>query len=176
MIPLDKKTARRKGLESRAAIPEETRKEKDLLIQSRVIEKIRNRNVIGCYVSMNDEADTSLIREYCYENGKILAVPKVTGKTLVFHRIESDEELKEGCFHVREPYKDRPVQPEDIDFMIVPLSSFDSSNNRTGYGKGFYDSVLERCPYKAGIAYEEQRADHIEADPWDIPLDEIITA
>lgn len=173
---MDKKTARKTGLANRAAISAEARKEKDTAIQKQVIEKIRDLKTVGCYVSFNDEADTSLIRQYCYETGKVLAVPKVDGNTLVFHRILSDSDLEKGCFGVMEPVLDDPVDPSKIDFMIVPLSSFDVKGNRTGYGKGYYDRILGRCRHTAGIAYAEQKTDLIEADPWDIALDEIIYA
>ena len=173
---MDKKTARKTGLANRAAISTESRKEKDAAIQKQVIEKIRDLKTVGCYVSFSDEADTSLIRQYCYETGQVLAAPRVAGNTLVFHRIRSDSELEKGCFGVMEPEHDDPVDPSEIDLMIVPLSSFDAKGNRTGYGKGYYDSILGRCRHTAGIAYAEQKTDLIEADPWDIPLDEIIYA
>ena len=173
-IPLDKKSARKYGLARRAAIPLDLRAEKDRAIQKEIISMIEPVQTVGCYVSMKDEVNTWGILQDCLDKGKSVAVPKVTGNTLVFHRIRSFGDLKEGTFGVREPYRDDPVEPEDIDFMIVPLSCFDEKGNRTGYGKGYYDSILKRCPYKAGIAYSEQKTDQIEPDPWDIPLDTVI--
>ncbi len=173
-MPLDKKTARRSGLNARHALNEEERKQKDAKITEKVIEAIRDRNVIGCYVSMKDEADTYGIIEWCLAHDKTVAVPRVEGRTLSFYEIHGFDDLKEGTFSVLEPFRGRLIEPEEIDFMIVPLSAFDEENNRTGYGKGYYDSILSRCAYKAGIAYDVQKCDRIISDPWDVPLDQVI--
>lgn len=173
-MPSDKNTARQSGLKARAALGREERKEQDARIEKRVIEKIQNMNVIGCYVSMKDEVNTYGIIDWCLKHGRTVAVPRCEGNTLTFHRIRSFNDLAEGHFHVMEPLRDDPVDPEKMDMMIVPLSAFDEQNNRTGYGKGYYDSILAACPYKAGIAYRQQKTDTILCDPWDVRLDEVI--
>lgn len=175
-MPLDKNTARKRGLTARAALSREERKEKDARITKQVIEKIGDINVIGCYVSMKDEADTHEIITWCLAHNRTVCVPKVEGNTLVFHKIQSLDELAEGTFGVMEPLRDDPISPEQIGFMIVPLSAFDEKNHRTGYGRGYYDSILKRCAYKAGIGYAEQKCEEIQCDPWDVRLDEVIYA
>ena len=159
---------------SRALLTEKQRAEKNARLFETVIAKLRDCQVIGTYVSMKDEADTKAIIRWCFENGKTVAVPKVNGSTLVFHIIESFDDLKAGAFGVEEPFKERPVSCKEIEFMIVPLSAYDEKNSRTGYGRGYYDSVLKQCAHTAGLAYIEQKSDLIETDPWDVPLDEII--
>ena len=67
-----------------------------------------------------------------------------------------------------------PVQ--EINMMIVPLSSYDSKNHRTGYGKGYYDSVLLNCRNRIGVAFQEQEVDFIDVEPHDVTLDEIIVS
>ena len=171
---MDKKSARRYGLDARTALSAADRLRKNRLIAERVISMIRDMEIIGCYVSMKDEADTYGILNWCLENGKTLAVPKVSGNTLVFHAIGSLADLRRGNFGVMEPEGGRIIQPEETDIMLVPLSCFDSNNNRTGYGRGYYDSILRQCPRKTGIAYAEQKTDCIECDPWDVPLDNVI--
>lgn len=99
----------------------------------------------------------------------------MTGNTLVFYYISSFSELQEGAFHVLEPYSQNKADLKDIDFMIVPLSSYDLSFHRCGYGKGYYDSILRECRYKAGIAFHEQCVDGIEVEPFDVSLDYVIS-
>lgn len=123
---------------------------------------------------MREEAETDMLIRHCLEQGKRVCVPKVCGRTLVFYRIMSEDDLHPGVFGVMEPETGETVEPEDIDIMFVPLSAFDGAGNRTGYGKGYYDSVLSRSRLKVGLAFAEQMCEDIEADPWDIPLDEII--
>ena len=173
---MDKKTARRQGLQARKNIPADVRSEKSRIIADILIRKITGMHCIGCYVTLNDEVQTEAILKHCLENGIRLGVPKVTGSTLKFYEITSLNDLQEGCFHVREPMNGREVMCEEMDLMIVPLSAFDDENHRTGYGKGYYDSVLKRCRRTAGIAFAEQKVDRIETDPWDVDLDEVIYA
>jgi 5-formyltetrahydrofolate cyclo-ligase len=173
---MEKKTARSIGLSARAGIPADRRMQynEDLLRQMKQLAE--NRRLIGCYVSMKDEADTLAFLSWCFEQHKPVAVPLVEGNTLTFHRITSMQDLHPGTFGVLEPLKEEAVDCSEIDLMFVPLSSFDRRNQRTGYGRGYYDSVLETGMYKAGIAYPEQRVDSIDTDPWDVPLDEILVA
>ena len=137
---------------------------------------IKADDIVGCYVSMKDEADTYPIIRYCFDHGIPVAVPKVVDNTLQFHRICSFDQLKEGTFGVSEPIVSCPVAVYDITLMFVPLSSYDDACHRTGYGKGYYDSVLNECGRKIGLAYSEQKMESIETDPWDVILDEIIAA
>lgn len=71
------------------------------------------------------------------------------------------------------------VPPMMLDMVLVPLLAFDSTGNRLGYGKGYYDQFLSmvrpNCP-KIGLAFEFQKVDSaLPAEPHDIPLDYIIT-
>ena len=170
---MDKKSARKLGLNRRSQLND--RKERSDVIQQKVISQLTPNMTIGCYVSMKDEVSTEKILQYCFDHNIRVAVPKTHKTTLTFHEIRSFEDLLPGVFGVREPNNGNVIEPSRIDWMIVPLSSFDSENNRTGYGKGYYDSILKDCRRKTGIAFSVQEVDAIETDPWDVPLDEIIT-
>ena len=173
---MDKNSARRLGLAARKQLSEQVRSDKDKVIADLVVSRLEKGQCIGCYVSLPDEVNTDLILSYCFDKGIRVCVPKVTDNDLVFYAISSFDDLKEGYCGIREPVKGEQIDPEDIAIMIVPLSSFDDENNRTGYGRGFYDRILQKCGYKLGIAYREQKVDHIDTDPWDIRLDEVVYA
>ena len=171
---MEKKTARSIGLSARAGIPADRRMQynEDLLRQMKQLAE--DRRLIGCYVSMKDEADTLAFLAWCFEQHKPVAVPLVEGNTLTFHQITSMQDLHPGTFGVMEPAKEHAAACSEIDLMFVPLSSFDRRNQRTGYGRGYYDSVLACCRRKIGIAFPEQKTERIEPDPWDIPLDAVL--
>ena len=65
----------------------------------------------------------------------------------------------------------------------MPLVGFDKYKNRLGMGGGFYDKTLEfqkkrnnfKVPKLFGLAFDCQEVDKLEAEPWDIPVDGIIT-
>ena len=172
---MDKKDARKAGLQQRALLSAAERAEKSRRITEKILPLLKEQTLVGCYVSMRDEVSTDGIISYCLHNDIPVAVPRVEGRTLVFVKITPDTRWTAGSFGVREPEGGETVRPEEISLMIVPLSAFDDNGNRTGYGKGFYDSVLGRCQRKTGIAFAVQKCSRIEADPWDIPLDSVIT-
>ena len=176
MAPLDKKIARAKGLQARALLSLKERSKKSHAVCQEVISRIHAGMIVGCYVSVKDELDTSEILEYCFANNITVCVPKVVENTLQFYKIKSNHDLVPAPFGLLEPNVTEMILVQRIDMMIVPLSSYDSKNHRTGYGKGYYDSVLCNCINKIGIAFQEQEVDQIDVEPHDVTLDEIIVA
>lgn len=176
MAPLDKKIARAKGLQARALLSLKERSKKGHVVCQEVISRIHAGMIVGCYVSVKDELDTSEILEYCFANNITVCVPKVVENTLQFYKIKSNHDLAPAPFGLLEPNVTEMILVQRIDMMIVPLSSYDSKNHRTGYGKGYYDSVLSNCINKIGIAFKEQEVDQIDVELHDITLDEIISA
>ena len=176
MAPLDKKIARAKGLQARALLSLKERNQKSHVVSQEVISRIHAGMVIGCYVSIKDELNTSEILKYCFANDIIVCVPKVVENTLQFYQIKSNHDLVPAPFGLLEPNVTEMIPVQKIDMMIVPLSSYDSKNRRTGYGKGYYDSVLLNCRNRIGVAFQEQEVDQIDVESHDITLDEIISA
>ena len=176
MDPVDKNIARAKGLQARAFLSLKKRSEKSHTVCQEVISRIHAGMIIGCYVSVKDELDTSEILEFCFANNISVCVPKVVENTLQFYKIKSNDDLVPAPFGLLEPNVTEMIPVQKIDMMIVPLSSYDSKNHRTGYGKGYYDSVLGNCINKIGIAFQEQEVDQIDVEPYDVTLDEIIVA
>lgn len=83
-----------------------------------------------------------------------------------------------GPFGIRQP---DACQPEiEPDWIIVPLVGVDRRGNRIGQGAGHYDRALARLqaikPVRTiGLAWDVQLVDSVPADPWDQPLDLIVT-
>lgn len=69
----------------------------------------------------------------------------------------------------------------DPDILLVPLSVFDGSGNRIGYGAGHYDRAIDLLvkkghkPRLVGIAFDCQEVASVPAEPHDIGLDAIVT-
>ena len=61
--------------------------------------------------------------------------------------------------------------------MLLPLVAFDAHGTRLGRGAGYYDRTLEhqKPACLLGIAYAFQQIPWIQPEPWDIPLDGIVT-
>jgi 5-formyltetrahydrofolate cyclo-ligase len=75
------------------------------------------------------------------------------------------------------------IQPRRLDIVLTPVLGFDTQANRLGMGGGYYDrtfvfrrSATHRSrPYLLGIAYTEQQCATLPINPWDIPLDAVLT-
>lgn len=73
-----------------------------------------------------------------------------------------------------------PIVPaKALNMIIVPLVAFDRTGARLGYGGGCYDRYLPTVAPEClivGIAFDEQRVDHVPTDPHDLPLPNIVSA
>lgn len=172
---MNKNEARTAGLKQRSLLTEEQRSLYSHHIFLQTIPFLHKAGIVGCYVSMRDEVITDEIIHHCFTMQIPLAVPKTQKDGLHFYRIHAMDDLKPGVFGVKEPWRGEEVSLENIDLMLVPLSSFDASLHRTGYGRGYYDHILLDTMSKIGLAFSCQKVDSIETDPWDVTLDRIIT-
>ena len=73
-----------------------------------------------------------------------------------------------------------PIVPADmLGMIVVPLVAFDRTGARLGYGGGCYDRYLPTLSASCqiiGVAFDEQRVDHVPTDAHDLPLPNIISA
>jgi 5-formyltetrahydrofolate cyclo-ligase len=75
------------------------------------------------------------------------------------------------------------LRAQELDLILLPLVGFDERGNRLGMGAGFYDRSLAflrhrsrwRRPQLLGVAHDGQRVEALAPEPWDVPLDGVIT-
>ncbi|MEE8807682.1 MAG: 5-formyltetrahydrofolate cyclo-ligase [Lactimicrobium sp.] len=172
---MDKQAARQAGLQARKALSSRERKAMSMAIVQKLLPYLDDISCIGVYLPMREEVDIDPLIQTCYAKGIHVYAPVVRKGTLIFHQITSNTVYATSRFGVQEPV-DTPIKPvEEMDLFIVPLSSFDSQCHRTGYGKGYYDSVLNRARHKIGVAYSVQQMAEIDVEPHDVTLDGIVT-
>ena len=109
--------------------------------------------------------------------GRILvAVPRVEGDIMRFYVYDSSN-MQIGSFGISEPVGDAPLEPEDIDLMIVPGVVFTADGSRMGRGKGFYDKYMSQPGFRAmkiGICYAEQVVGNLPLESHDVKMDCVI--
>jgi 5-formyltetrahydrofolate cyclo-ligase len=132
---------------------------------------------VAGYIAIGSEANASKLLAAAAAKGCALALPHVTSRIapMRFLQWNDGELLEQGPFGLMQPKASAPVVVPDI--ALVPLVAFDERLMRLGQGAGHYDralSVLENC-VAVGIAWSVQQADILPADPWDVPLDAILT-
>jgi len=112
-----------------------------------------------------------------------LALPSIDAAgTLRFRRWSRTEPLVTGPFAIEQP---APTAAEigiaELDVILMPLLGFDRSGTRLGSGAGYYDRALANggprasSPVLVGIAFATQGFDSLPRDPWDVPLDAVVT-
>ena len=135
---------------------------------------------IASYYPSNYEVNIlGFIEQASKKNYKIsLPVVRPSGK-MSFKPWKYKEPLYVSSFGTLEP---QSSQKEVIpDLVMVPLVAFDSELNRLGYGKGYYDRILNKISLtkkKAiflGIAYSFQKYKKIPVNHHDVKLDYICT-
>lgn len=125
------------------------------------------------YWPLPGEVDT---RSLIQAGGKRFVLPVVCGDDLLL-KVYDPSRMREGAFGILEPDESaETVAPEEIDFAIIPGVAFSPDGMRLGRGRGFYDRLLGslHC-VKAGVAFPFQMFDELPADPWDLPMDLVVT-
>lgn len=138
----------------------------------------KNAQTVWLYAALPDEVDLSLLIQDAEQSGKRILLPVVDGNDLQIRVYDSRHIVRKGKFNILEPTSECPVLTnlEEINLAIIPGRAFTRSGLRMGRGKGYYDRTLRsvRCP-KWGVAFECQIVDELPTDPWDVPLERIIT-
>ncbi|MCH5285002.1 MAG: 5-formyltetrahydrofolate cyclo-ligase [Akkermansiaceae bacterium] len=76
------------------------------------------------------------------------------GRQLSFHRVQHPaQDLTAGALGILAPRPELPELPPDAaDIILVPGVAFTPEGERLGYGGGYYDRFLPRCPQARTIA------------------------
>jgi 5-formyltetrahydrofolate cyclo-ligase len=135
---------------------------------------------VHCYLAMRSEVATRPLIADALGRGKRVAVPVVVPKAaeLAHAWLQSLDasEMVAGSFGTFNPRDMQPAAVGDWDLTIVPLLAFDRRGYRLGYGKGYYDRLLGSQPMPTiGVAFAAQEIAELPAEPFDIPLDWIVT-
>lgn len=106
-----------------------------------------------------------------------LALPFIgaRGEGMRFKQWLLGETLIKSPFGFLQPETNAPDAVPDI--ILVPLVGFDRDMNRLGQGAGHYDRIFTLFPnaLRIGLAWSCQEISTIPIDPWDIPLDAVLT-
>jgi 5,10-methenyltetrahydrofolate synthetase len=109
--------------------------------------------------------------------GALTALPVVVAprSPLAFREWHPGIELAKGALDIPYPVNSREIVP---DAVLLPMNGWDPQGYRLGYGAGFFDRTLAglaKKPVVIGVAYEQARLDTIHPQPWDIPVDYLVT-
>ena len=174
---MTKEEIRKKIKEKRLLLSKEERKKLSEKIEERLTAKLTNVRSFLFYYPFKNEVSLLNLAEKLIKAGKIIAFPKTEGKEIVPIIVKNLSELIPGRFSIPEPpYNPKNVLKE-IEMAFIPGIAFDLKCFRIGYGGGFYDRFLAKWKVrtKIGICFDFQIVEEIPTDPYDIPMDIVVT-
>jgi 5-formyltetrahydrofolate cyclo-ligase len=173
---------RNERLAARDAIPADERIEMGLAMAAHGGDAIdvAPGAIVSGFLPIRSEVDIRPLMARLRERGARLCVPAILNRsTIVFRELVPGAALIATGFGTSGPGPDAAVLDPDI--MLVPLSAFDSTGHRIGYGAGHYDRAITRLHQKGlnprliGIAFDCQEVPSVPAEPHDVRLDAILT-
>ena len=151
------------------------------LIFNLIRKQFHNKKIIiaGYYPSNNEVNILNFLKEASEKKFKITLPYVKNSKKISFKTWIYKEPLYISKFGILEPQNSK----KDIipDLVLVPLVAFDNKLNRIGYGKGYYDRILQKIhklkkkTIFLGIAYYFQKCKNIPVNKHDFKLDYIFT-
>lgn len=136
------------------------------------------------YRAIRNEANPNAILTHAWQQQKQSYLPVLNDQHLVFKKFTTDTHFITNCYGIEEPVTTEPaITLDKLDCIFMPLVAFDDVGNRLGLGKGYYDKTLaslknkplNQKPLLVGIAYELQHVKQLSVQPWDVPMDYVIT-
>jgi len=141
---------------------------------------------IGFYLPMAEEIDLLPLINAALWLGRecyLPVVPRRSASRLWFSRLTPLPHWYENRFGIHEHWSAHRLRAQSLEVLFMPLVGFDTQGNRLGMGGGFYDASLGylrhrrafRKPRLIGVAYDFQKVDALPKEPWDVPLDAVLT-
>ncbi len=198
---MDKAKLRRAVIARRDAIDLDVRAAKSAVICARLVERLGRSDpaaphTVAVYAAMGSEVDSAALtaaaakRDWRVAYPCMLSAAEATacGQRMCMRAVAADDASAAPfiahptrAFAATDIDSSRfPIVPaEALDMIVVPLVAFDRTGTRLGYGGGCYDRYLPMlspvCQI-VGIAFDEQRINHVPTDAHDLPLPNIISA
>jgi 5-formyltetrahydrofolate cyclo-ligase len=132
---------------------------------------------LGVYWPFRAEFDPRLLVDWAVAEGRTVALPVVVDKKgpLEYRAWRPGEALVDGVWNIPVPEKREVVTPAVV---LAPLVGFDPACYRLGYGGGYFDrtlAALQPKPVAIGVGFAGQELETIHPQPFDIPMDLIVT-
>ncbi len=198
---MDKAELRRTVIARRNALDLDVRAAKSAVVCARLIELLDRLgaaapHTVAVYAAMGSEVDPAAFAAATVARGWRVAYPCILSasdaaacgqrmcmRTVVVGNVSTAPFIAHPtrAFAATDVDSDRfPIVPAaELDMVVVPLVAFDRTGARLGYGGGCYDRylpMLSPACQIVGIAFDEQRVDHVPTDAHDLPLPNIVSA
>lgn len=174
-----RKSERRRLVDARLAVAPDTlerwRQSIDNLIE-RAFPELHSSTLAFCWPIRN-EYDARPLVERLRARGLRAALPAglAPGQPMQFREWFPGVTLAEGPLGIPAPVDSPELRP---DVLLMPMNGWDTQGYRLGYGGGYVDRTLAALvpkPLAVGVGYELGRMASIHPQPWDRPMDYLVT-
>ena len=139
-------------------------------------------STLAGYMAIGGELDPSPALRSLHGNGWRIVLPVIhAGRLMTFVAWEPGKtRFSRNRLGIAEP-EGPDVPPSEISVVVTPGVVFDSIGGRIGHGAGFYDRFFARVadlghrPVRIGAAHDFQLVERVPAEPWDVPMDVVVT-
>lgn len=139
--------------------------------------RLKKAKRIALYRAYNGEVPVDGLARSFMEKGITCCFPKITDDKMIFVDCKSlsDDSFSVSLMGIKEPVPDVPVDPRDIDVVVLPALAYNEEGIRLGAGGGYYDRYIGNAgakrPYLLGICYEFQICSDVPYNDQDIAAD-----
>ncbi len=168
---------------ARAAIPAPVRMQAAESIASLFRQLPARPGYVAGYWAMRGEIPLHVL-QLRLAPGQVWCLPCIQSDgSLSFAPWRPGDALVSNRYGIPEPDLDAASQlpAEQMWAILLPLLGFTRAGIRLGSGGGYYDRTLafRRAsgppPQLLGVGYAMQEIGHLAAEPWDVPMDAVIT-
>lgn len=157
------------------------------VVKQLAINRQKDKLKVALFLSMDGEISTKQAITQLWHNKVDVYLPRIhpfNPTQLIFIQYTPQTPLIRSHLGMLEPQLNcsNMMPLLQLDIIFTPLVAFDANCHRLGMGGGFYDRTLvpvhqqtDARPKLIGIAHNCQQVEKVPIDPWDLPLDEIIT-
>ena len=131
-------------------------------------------------ITEQKEINTECILHLLSGKDKEIVVSKsdFASRNMTHFLLTDNTKIKKNSYNIPEPSDGIELPVTKIDAVFVPLLAFDTTGNRVGYGKGFYDVFLSKCKpetIKIGLSFFEAETTIADVFENDVKLDYCVT-
>ncbi|KKO45667.1 5-formyltetrahydrofolate cyclo-ligase [Arsukibacterium ikkense] len=186
-LRLSRQAIRQHARQLRQQLPAATRASAATELVQQVFDQaeLTSKQHFALYLANDAELNTEPLIKALWQAGKDVYLPVLhpfCPGYLLFLHYDSTTELRANHFGIPEPRLNcaNVIPVAQLDVIFAPLVAFDAAGNRLGMGGGFYDRTLAQLPRHSpcqviGLAHNCQQVAAVPVEPWDIPLQQVIT-